>query len=209
MKKTKITVGENESVFTLIPTYRKKVSEMKEDYLENECTQSQCEAFANNWEANDTRKSVLIVDFYYIYKKHIDFNNLFERLELEFDELKIFARIPDEHSYGYDNDIWGAVKAAVKSGVFITLYPGNADPMLTVEILNCVKRDDVKKITVISANQGLYEALRIARRSKKEVNVILSNESNCWLLRRIANLQVNLEDYLNDDRKSILTAGGV
>jgi len=178
---------------------------MEQQYQEKEMARTQDEPTIKNWETENMKKSILFVDFFYLYKRQINFRDLFSKIELDYDDVRIFSKIPFDNISESSVDIWRAIRSAVKSGLFVTLFPADADPIITVEIMKSIGRKDVEKITLLSADQGFYEPLRIARRFGKDVTVILSNEFNCWLLRRIANRTINLEDYLTNNENSLIS----
>ena len=139
-------------------------------------------------------KSILFVDFPQLARGGVryEFYELFRKLRLEFDEIRVFARIPKDASN--EKDVWGLIRVATNAGAFPTLYPCGVDGFIVEEIRRCLERGDVGEIALLSGDGGFSEVLRTAKRRGVRVKVLLPSDGS-HLLKDVADEVVPLESY--------------
>ena len=144
------------------------------------------------------KKAILFVDFPQLVNGVIryDFYELFKNLWNEFDEIKVFAKIPREPKD--EKDVWGLLRVATKAGGYPTLYPSDVDGIISIEILKSLERDEIEKIAILSGDNGYNPALRIVKRSGKKIKVIIPPHMNSYLLKSVANETALITEYTKE-----------
>jgi len=144
------------------------------------------------------KKKIIFIDLPQLaHGIRFDFYEIFVNLGREFDELRIYARIPREPEAG-GKDTWGLIRVAVNSGGFVTLYPSDVDGFIVEDIRKTLERKEVGEIAILAGDSGYYEVLRVAKRAGLKVKVILPPESNSYLLRSLADEIKTIADYAKE-----------
>lgn len=144
------------------------------------------------------KRAILFVDFPQLVNGTVkyDFYELFNNLWNEFDEIRTFTKIPREPRD--EKDVWGVIRVATMAGGLPTLYPSDVDGIITVDILRTLEREDVKKIAILSGDNGYNPVLRMTKRVGKKIKVILPSNSNSYLLRSVADELATIDEYATE-----------
>jgi uncharacterized LabA/DUF88 family protein len=140
---------------------------------------------------NRRGKSIVFIDLPQLINNpwKTDFYDLFQKLRAEFDDVKTFAKVPDENS-GI-----GILRVAANAGALPILCPGDPDPIIAEEIRRAIERKDVGKIGVVEGDNCFFQTLETAKKRGVRIKVILPFNNKSRLLTTIADEVVPIESY--------------
>jgi uncharacterized LabA/DUF88 family protein len=138
------------------------------------------------------KKSIVFVDLPQLINSpaKTDFYELFQKLRMEFDEVKTFAKAPDEN-----NAVIGILRVAANAGALPILTPGDPDPIIVEEIRRTMDRKDVGKIALVSGDNCFFATLETAKKRGIQIKVFLPFDNKSRLLMAVADEVVPIENY--------------